>query len=108
MRAMCYVRWFNSLLNNLDPAVINHLKVWSPRTALQAVPSATEKTAAVRAVANMTAVSMEEPPAELLKLMDYDHCLTLKHFHDIAIAIRNGGGTPHKRKHATTTIPGSA
>lgn len=97
---MWFARWLNT---NLDPVVVNHPKVWPPSTVLRAVPSAIEKTAAVRAVANRTPVSLEELPAEVLKLMDYDHGITLKHFHDTVIAVRNGGGTPQKRKHALIT-----
>lgn len=53
-------RWLRDMLKtrfpNLDPAVVNHVKVWSPCTALGAVASMTETADALQFMANRKAL----------------------------------------------------
>ena len=104
-----WVRWFHKLLNakspTLDPTITDELKVWSPCSPLDDVPSRYEVGEAIRAMANRTSVGPDGLPVELLKvLVDERGSDNLASLYEIVVAVWRRGRVPHQWKDATIKV----
>ena len=91
-----WVRWFHKLLNakspTLDPTITDELKVWSPCSPLDDVPSRYEVEEAIRAMANSKAIGPGGLPVELLKVpVDEGDPGNLRNFYEFVVAMWRRG-----------------
>ena len=89
----------NAISANRDQTIVGELKMWPPWRPLDYVPSTYEVAVIIRALSTPKAVGPDDLPAYFLRVLaDERESNTLGNFHDIIVAVWEGGDVPRNVK----------